>query len=210
MTDQLSIPSCIIDLTPIQHASGLLYGPSNPYAFPPPYPISESAEITSILAQPCQAFADHYLVIFVGGQFRVNTLVMDPEWDGPLFVLRYVGANSTQMVAECVGRDTFGKRIIRFLVVSNFRVFRPEDVISWEVGRCRVLWKYPMAGMPQRFARRAQYINCLPVPGPLFPIPFYPEDTEDNHEDDPEDTKISSSPSYLSHFLSIFSFSGFF
>src|SRR6202044_1607136 len=75
----------------------------------PPYPISELAEITSILAQPCQAYADHFLVIFVGGKFRVNTLVMDPKWDGPLFVLRYVGANGNQMVAECVGRDSLGR-----------------------------------------------------------------------------------------------------
>ncbi len=61
---------------------------------------------------------------------------MDPEWDGPLFVLRYVGANGTQMVAECVGRDTSGEQIIWFLVVSNYRVYCPEDVISWEIGRC--------------------------------------------------------------------------
>ena len=64
---------------------------------------------------------------------------MDPEWDGPLFVLHYVGANGTQMVAECVGRDTFGERIIQFLVVSNYRVYHPEDVISWEIGRCQIL-----------------------------------------------------------------------
>ena len=64
---------------------------------------------------------------------------MDPEWDGPLFVRRYAGAKGTQMVAECVGRDTFGERIIWFLVVSNYRVYRPEDVISWEIGRSRIL-----------------------------------------------------------------------
>ena len=69
----------------------------------------------------------------------MNTLVMDPEWDGPLFVLCYVGANGTQMVAECVGRDTFGERIIQFLVVSNYKVYCPEDVISWEIGRCQIL-----------------------------------------------------------------------
>ena len=38
----------------------------------------------------------------MGGQFRINTLVKDPFWDGPLFVLCYVGANGTEMVAECV------------------------------------------------------------------------------------------------------------
>ena len=142
----------------------------------------------------------------MGGQFRVNTLVKDPFWDGPLFVLRYVGANGTEMVAECVGRDTFGRRIIRFLVVSNSRVFHPEDVISWEIGRCRILRRYPMADMPQVFSRRAQLADCLPDPGPIFPIPFLPEDSEGFHEDDPEDTEISSSSSYLSRLFSLFSF----
>ena len=75
----------------------------------------------------------------MGGKFRVNTLVMDPEWDGPLFVLCYVGANGTQMVAKCVGRDTFGEWIIQFLVVSNYRVYCLEDVISWKIGRCQIL-----------------------------------------------------------------------
>ena len=61
-----------------------------------------------------------------------------------------------------------------------------------------------MADIPQVFARRAQLADCLPDPGPIFPIPFLPEDSEGIHENDPEDTEISS---YLSRFLSIFSFS---
>ena len=143
---------------------------------------------------------------------------MDPEWDGPLFVLRYVGAKGTQMVAECVGRDTFGERIIRFLVVSNYRVYRPEDVISWEIGRCRVLRGYPRADMPQRFVRRAQFVDCLPVPGPLFPIPIYPEDIDDTMDfvlDEPEDfaeypVDLPPFPSLASRFFSYFSFTSLF
>ena len=62
-----------------------------------------------------------------------------------------------------------------------------------------------MADMSQVFSRRAQLADCRPDPGPIFPIPFLPEDSEGFHEDDPEDTEISSS-SYMSRLLSIFSF----
>ena len=114
------------------------------------------------------------------------------------------------MVAECVGRDTFGERIIQFLVVSNYRVYRPEDVISWEIGRCQILRRYPMADMPQCFVRRAQPIDCLPVPGPPFPIPVYPEDIDDTEDFVEYPVDPPPFPSLASRFFSYFSFTGLF
>ena len=61
--------------------------------------------------------------------------------------------------------------------------------------------------MPQHFVRRAQYVDCLPVPGPLFPISVYLKDIDD--------TKgfvvdFPPSSSFASRFLSQFSVTGLF
>ena len=67
-----------------------------------------------------------------------------------------------------------------------------------------------MADMPQRFVRRAQFVDCLPVPGPLFPIPIYPEDIDDTEDfvEYPVDSPPSSS--LASRFFSHFSVTGLF
>ena len=64
---------------------------------------------------------DHYCVIFVSGEFKPGLLVQDNTWDGLLCVVRYVARGGLEMVAECVGRDVDGQRIVQFLVVLTFR-----------------------------------------------------------------------------------------
>ena len=72
------------------------------------------------------------------------------------------------MVAECVGRD--GQRIVWFLVVSNFRIYR-----RWELGEL-IQSQYPDAMASCKYVRKAFVNDTLPVPGPIFPVPFYPDD----------------------------------
>ena len=75
---------------PLYRFPGCAYGPSNPFDYPPPYPISESAEIIPIIAYPSHVRVDHFHVIFVSGKFKPGLLVQDNTWDGPLCVVRYV------------------------------------------------------------------------------------------------------------------------
>jgi hypothetical protein len=155
---------------PLYRFPGCAYGPSNPYDYPPPYPISDPAEIIPVIAYPCHFRTDHYRVIFVSGEFKPGLLVQDNSWDGPLCVIRYVAEGGLEMVAECVGRDVDGQRIVRFLVVSNFRVHR-----RWELGESTRYVRYPEALDSRKYVRKAFADDTLPVPGPIFPIPFYPD-----------------------------------
>jgi hypothetical protein len=113
---------------------------------------------------------DHYKVVSVFGEFKPGLLVQDNAWDGPLFVLRYVAEGGLEMVAECVGRDFYGSRIVRYLVVSNFRVHR-----RWELGVATRFERYPEALDSRKYVRKAFADDALPVPGPIFSIPFYPD-----------------------------------
>jgi hypothetical protein len=101
---------------------------------------------------------------------RINSLVQDDNWDGPLLVLRWVAANSVEIVGECEGRDFEGQRIVRFLIFMHFRVRRLEDVVLVE--GMRRLWQYPHAPDSSVFFARAQAVDQLPPPGPLFTIPI--------------------------------------
>jgi hypothetical protein len=92
--------------------------------------------------------------------------VQDENWDGPLVVLRWVAANSLEIVAECEGRDFEGQRIVRFLIFMHFRVRRPEDLVLIE-GTWR-LRQYPRAPDSVVFFARAQAFEELSPPGPLF------------------------------------------
>jgi hypothetical protein len=96
--------------------------------------------------------------------------VQDNSWDGPLCVIRYVAMGGLEMVAECVGRDLGGSRIVRFLVVSNFRIHR-----RLELGVSTQHVRYPDALDSRKYVRRALPDDTLPTPGPIFPIPFYPD-----------------------------------
>ena len=67
------------------------------------------------------------------------------------------------MVAECVGRDVDGQRIVRFLVVLNFWIYR-----HWESGEL-IQSQYPDALASCKYVRKAFVNDTLPVP-------FYPDD----------------------------------
>ena len=67
-----------------------------------------------------------------------------------------------------------------------------------------------MAPMHQCFVGRAQYADCLPVPGLLFPISVYPKDIVDT--EDFVEYPVDSPPfsSLASCFFSHFSATGLF
>ena len=146
------------------------YSPSDPLSYAPPYPISPSDPVTSISCYSCRAHLDHFRVEYTSGPVRINSLVQDDNWDGPLLVLRWVAANSLEIVGECEGRDFEGQRIVRFLIFMHFRVRRPEDLILIE--GMRRLRQYPRAPDSAVFFARAQAFEELPPPGPLFDIPI--------------------------------------
>ncbi|KIM75914.1 hypothetical protein PILCRDRAFT_13123 [Piloderma croceum F 1598] len=151
------------------------YSPSDPTSYTPPYPISPSDPVTSIICYSCHVHLDHFRVEFTSGPVHVNLLVQGEDWDGPMAVLRWVAVNLLEIVGECEGRDFEGRRIVHFLVFMHFRVHRPEDLMLVEgVWRLR---QYPAATDSTVFLARAHPIEELPSPGPLF------------------DTPISSSPS---------------
>jgi hypothetical protein len=58
---------------------------------------------------------------------RINSLVQDDNWDGPLLVLRWVVANSMEIVEECEGRDFEGQCIVCFLIFMHFCVVLPRS-----------------------------------------------------------------------------------
>ena len=75
------------------------------------------------------------------------------------------------MVAECVGRDVDGWRIVHFLVVSNFQIHH-----CWESGEL-IQCQYPDAMDTCKYVKKAFVNDTLPVLGPIFPVPFYPDDS---------------------------------
>jgi hypothetical protein len=82
-----------------------------------------------------------------------------------LIILRWVAANSVEIVGECEGKDFDGHQIICFLVFMHFQVCRPEDVIFVE--GVRRLCQYPAAPDSQVFTTRAQSVEELSAPGPF-------------------------------------------
>ena len=123
-----SVNHCVIHppliCPPLYRFPECAYGPFNPFDYPPSYPISESVEIIPIIAYPCHIQVDHYRVIFVSGEFKPGLLVQDNTWDRPLYVVRFVAREGLEMVAECIGRVVDGQRIVWFLVVLNFQIYR--------------------------------------------------------------------------------------
>jgi hypothetical protein len=119
------------------------YLPSDPLSYAPPYPILPYDPVTSISCYSCCTHLDHFRIEYTSSPVRINSLVQDDNWDGPLLVLRWVAANSLEIVGECEGRDFEGQRIVRFLIFMHFRVRRPEDLILIE-GMWR-LRQYPHA-----------------------------------------------------------------
>ena len=105
---------------PLYRFPGCAYSPSNPFDYPPSYPISKSVEIVPIITYPCHIRVDHYHVIFVSGEFKPDLLAQGNSWDGPLCGTQYMARGGLEMVTECVGKDVDGLSIVHFPVVSNF------------------------------------------------------------------------------------------
>jgi len=92
-------------LPPLRH---IPYSPSDPLSYAPPYPISPSDLIMSIICHTCHVHLDHYCIEFTSGPVCVNLLVQGEDWDGPMLVLCWVAVNSLEIVGECKGRDFEG------------------------------------------------------------------------------------------------------
>jgi hypothetical protein len=166
-------PTVVVDAHCHSARTRIIYGPSDLEAFPPPYPSSPLDPIISITTHSCRLRLDHFCVTSVDGTVRVNDLVQDREWDGPLRILHWVAENQVELVAECDGRDFMGRRIVRFVVFMRFRVRHPEDVIGWS-GRYPRYRQYPVAVDSEEFMTRGRLVDELPVPGPFFVDDFIP------------------------------------
>ena len=167
-TSSRDTPPFLGSSSPSRH---IPYLPSDPSSYAPPYPISPSDPVISIVGHSCRVRLDHFRVEYTSGPVHVNSLVQGEDWDGPLVVLRWVAVNPLEIVGECEGKDLEGQRIVRFLVFMHFRVRRPEDLFLVEgVWRLR---EYPVAPDSSVFLARARLIEELPPPGPYFDIPVY-------------------------------------
>jgi hypothetical protein len=155
-------------------------------------PISPSDPVTLISCYSCRVRLDHFCVEFTSDLVHINSLVQDDNWDGPLLVLHWVAANSMEIVGECEGRDFEGQRIVHFLIFMHFRVCRPEDVILIE----------PRTPDPLVFFARAQAIDLLPPPGPLFNIPISNSPSPSPSPSPSSNSIIQLIPSVLVTFLS--------
>jgi len=88
-----------------------------------------------IISNTCKIRPDHYRVSVSEGRIHLHSVVQDYLWPGVLVVVGFVAENEREIVAECVGRDEQGNRIIRYLVVEKGLVDR-----SWTFGNFQGLW----------------------------------------------------------------------
>jgi hypothetical protein len=138
--EEYSLYSSVLTPPPSHH---IPYLPLDPLSYAPPYPISPSDLVTSISCYSYHICLDHFCVKYTSGLVRINSLVQDDDWDGPLLVLRWVVANSLEIVGEGEGRDFEGQCIVCFLIFMHFHVRRPEYLILIEgIQRLR---QYPHA-----------------------------------------------------------------
>ncbi|KIM90850.1 hypothetical protein PILCRDRAFT_1095 [Piloderma croceum F 1598] len=176
------------------------YSPSDLTSYTPPYPISPSDPVTSIICYSCRVRLDHFRVEFTSGPVHINSLVQSEDWDGLMLVLRWVAVNLLEIVGECKGRDFEGQRIVRFLVFMHLRVCRPEDLMLVEgVWRLR---QYPAAPDSSVFLARAHPVEELPPPGPLFDIPISNSPSPSLSSSPSLNSWIQSIPTILVTFLS--------
>lgn len=112
-----------------------------------------------IISDICKIRPDHYKVNVSEGKIHLHSVVQDYLWPGVLVIIGFVAENEKEVVAECVGRDIWGNRIIRFLVLEKGIVDR-----SW------TFWRLPRA------LGEDWYMSCgrmgveVPVPYSLFPF----------------------------------------
>ena len=116
-----------------------------------------------IIAHVCQVRPDHFKVNWGEGRFRVNELVQDYSWKGPLRVIRYVAENGRELVAECMGWAESGRKIIQFLVLETSWVDRSEDMVVSFWGKTWY-WRLPKALDSEWYLPRGCDGNDLPLP----------------------------------------------
>jgi hypothetical protein len=112
-----------------------------------------------IISNTCKIRPDHYRVSVSEGRIHLHSVVQDYLWPGVLVVVGFVAENEREIVAECVGRDEQGNRIIRYLVVEKGLVDR-----SWTI------WKLPRALGEDWYMSRGSMGVEVSVPYFLFPL----------------------------------------
>jgi hypothetical protein len=127
--------------------------------------------IIPILSNISRAGPDHYVVDYVDDKELItgNVLVQDSKWPGPLVVVEFVAFNATQLVTRCLGRNSVGDVIERFLIfwksdcfVPHLRLHDAEDDETLTTKGVLV------SGLSER--------EYLPrdSPGPFLPYPHSP------------------------------------
>jgi len=142
-------PSSVL-IPPILHYSHIQK--SCPNSIPNPSPIM-------IISDTCKIRPDHYKVSVSEGRIHLHSVVQDYLWPGVLVIIRFVAENERDIVAECVGRDEQGNRIIRYLVVEKGLVDR-----SWTI------WRLPKALGEDWYMSRGRMGVEVSVPYFLFPF----------------------------------------
>src|SRR5882762_8003090 len=142
-------PSSVL-IPPILHYSHIQK--SCPNSIPNPSPIM-------IISDTCKVCPDHYKVSISEGRFHLHSVVQDYLWLGVLVIFRFVAENEKDIVAECVGQDEQGNRIIWYLVMEKGLVDR-----SWTI------WRLPKALGEDWYMSHGSMGVEVSVPYCLFPL----------------------------------------
>ena len=143
-----------------------------------------------IISNTCKIRPDHYRVSVSEGRIHLHSVVQDYLWPGVLVVVGFVAENEREIVAECVGRDEQGNRIIRYLVVEKGLVDR-----SWTI------WKLPRALGEDWYMSRGSMGVEVSVPYFLFPLSDSISSSSLLVSDGNKGQNISSTLSILSSFF---------
>jgi len=177
---QIPEPSSVI-IPPILHYSHIQK--SCPNSIPNPSPIM-------IISDTCKIRPDHYKVSVSEGRIHLHSVVQDYLWPGVLVVVGFVAENEREIVAECVGWDEQGNRIIRYLVVEKGLVDR-----SWTI------WKLPRALGEDWYMSRGSMGVEVSVPYFLFPLSDSISSSSLLVSDGNKDQNLSSTLSILASFF---------
>ena len=143
-----------------------------------------------IISNTCKIRPDHYRVSVSEGRIHLHSVVQDYLWPGVLVVVGFVAENEREIVAECVGRDEQGNRIIWYLVVEKGLVDR-----SWTI------WKLPRALGEDWYMSRGSMGVEVSVPYFLFPLSDSISSSSLLVSDDNKGQNLLSTLSILSSFF---------
>jgi len=97
-----------------------------------------------------------------------NVLVHDSSWPGPLVVVGFVAFNTSQLVAKCLGRNSTGNVIERFLVFRKSNCILPAQLMQDLEGSKVLGRRVLVTGLSER-----EYMSRI-APGPVLPFPHSP------------------------------------